>query len=357
MRVRLHIWFLAASIGLLAACAPEKPSEKRRALEENRPGDQGPQATRDLEQEPVVTVDGESISLGEFNRRVRELPEFARVRYSSIEKRQSYLQDVAQFELMADRAEEAGYGERPEVLFALKKALAKRTLDSTVRERSSSEEVDEEALRAHYEANAGAYKEPRSRRVALIQVGSLDDAQRIRERVLVQLDEAGDDRVNEFRRAANTYSVDREIAGKGGDIGFVDAPEADPEHPELSEAVFALSEPGEVTPPVAFDEGFALASFLEERQAQTQPLDTVASEIRKELTDELRDELRAQFVDELREKTRIEIDEQIARKARAPEADGPLTLEDIPLEPVAPFGDENTSTDDPRAERGTDSNP
>ncbi|MFP4598240.1 MAG: peptidylprolyl isomerase [Persicimonas sp.] len=348
MSYRLHNWLLAAvAIGLLAACAPEKPSEKRRGVEKSQLGGQAPEATRDLEQEPVVTVGGESISLGEFNRRVRELPEFARVRYSSVEKRQSYLQDVAQFELMADRAEEAGYGDRPEVLFAMKQALAKRTLDSVIRERSSSEEVDEAAIQAHYEANIEAYREPSARRVALIEVESREDAERIRERVLAELDEAGDDRVNAFRRASNTYSVDREIAGKGGDIGFVDEPEAGPERAELSEAVFALSEPGQVTQPVAFDEGFALATFLEERDAQTRPLDTVASEIREELTAQRREELRAQFVDELSEKASVEIDEQLVQKARAPEADAPHTLEDIPVEPVAPsFEDRDKSKDE-----------
>lgn len=318
----------AAVATLVAACAPEKPSDKR-DLRRQASAEESREATN-LEQQPVVVVDGEEISLGEFERRLQELPEYARVRYSSIEQKKEYLNSVAQFEVMADVAESKGLGDADAVYFAMKDALAERLLDEVVRQNVEMDAIDQDAVRRYYEAHRDEYRSPAARRVALLEVETRAMAERLRQRLLDKRPEEREERINAFRGAAATYSIDRAAAREGGDIGFVPAPDADPERPRVAEAVFALSEPGEISPVIDLEDGFGLAIFFEERAASQTSLDEAAREIRQTLYEAEREKFRRQFVAKLREGAEIETFSEVVDDVEPPGEPGPRRVEDVP---------------------------
>src|SRR5690554_5317637 len=86
------IWALSA-----LGCAPEKPSKAE--LEGSAvaaKASERAQVKASIEATAVALVNGEALSLGEFDRRVRELAEFARVRYATASQQQEWLDSVAQ---------------------------------------------------------------------------------------------------------------------------------------------------------------------------------------------------------------------------------------------------------------------
>ncbi len=325
----------AAALALLAGCAPEKPSEKWLRGEADR--GQRVEASAEIEKEPVAVVGGEEISLAEFNRRVQQLPEFARARFATIEKKQEYLNSIVQFEVMADVAEEEGFGTHPAALDAMKTALSEQVLDKIVRERLSMDDIDEEAIAAYYEAHTDEYRTPAARRVAVIEADTAEQAQEVRERILAARSE-DDDPVIAFRRSAAFWSIDRAVAREGGDVGWVAAPGTESERPALAKQVYALGEKGEVTQPVEFDAGWALATFFDEREEKVVSLEEASGEIRNKLYEKRRQEIVAEIVAELRQDADIERHTQVAERAKAPPAPTLRRPEDIPLHAEPGFG-------------------
>lgn len=327
-RVRTYL-LAAAAVVLAAGCAPEKPSEKMLQGTVERSDKARP--VSEIEKEAVVVVDGEEISLAEFNRRLRELPEFARARFSTVEKKQQYLDTVAQFEMMADVAEERGLGTRAAVLDAMKTALAERVASEVVREKLSMNDIDEAAIERYYSEHPDEFRTPAARRVALIEADTREDAETVRERVIAAIEKA-DDPVIEFRRAAAGYSVDREVAKEGGDVGFVEAPRADSERPTLAREVFDLEKKGQVSPVFTFDDGFALATFFEERPEKVVSLEEATGEIRQKLYEKRKAELAREFLAQLREDIDVERHQDVAARAEAPPPKGVRRVEDVPLQ-------------------------
>ncbi len=229
-----HKWLVAAALLLsCAGCAPNKPSETRPHGQRSE-GNDAPSNASSIATEPVALVDGETITLGEFNRRLSALPDFARARYATVEQKQSYLTSVAQFEMMADQAEKKGLGDRAPILYAMKQALADRLVDAVGRKKVSMDDIDQAAIARYYREHAHAYHQPARRRVALIEVDSREQAAKMRRRVLAEMDGSKLGPVNAFRGAAATYSIDRKVGGKGGDIGFVDQPGAETKRPAIA---------------------------------------------------------------------------------------------------------------------------
>ena len=328
------IKYIAAVMALaLVGCAPEKPSDR---LDETTRAT-APAANRQLHDEPVVTVDGESVTLGEFERRIRELPEFARMRYSTVQRKQAYLDSLARFEVMADEAERRGLGERVEVLEAMKRTLAERLVEQVVREKVSMKDISDQELRHAYQERKEQYHQPLARRVVLIESDHKKEADQLRARLVDRLPDARDARVRNIRQAAAKFSVDRAVASKGGDVGFVSTPEANPEAPVLSRLVFALDEAGQLSPVFELDGRWAVATFIDERPEHTINFERAARDLREELYEQRRKEARRAFVDNLRDKATIEIDRQVVERMQPPEPPAMRRPEEIPVKTVPAF--------------------
>ncbi|QDG51936.1 hypothetical protein FIV42_14670 [Persicimonas caeni] len=330
MKSRFRTYLAVTTLALIASagCAPEKPSEAQLRGEIDR--SEQPKATAEIEKEPVVVVDGEEITLGEFNRRLQALPEFARARFATIEKKKEYLDSIAQFEVMADVAEEEGLGTRAAVLSAMKDTLAERLLSEVIHERLSMEDIDEAAVEQYYEAHRDDFHTPKARRVALIEFDTRDNAEKARGRILEQMATA-EEPIIEFRKAAARYSTDRAVAREGGDIGFVGAPDTETQRPAVAEQAWALAQQGQVTPVFAVDGGWALATFFDERDEHVTPLAEASGEIRNKLYEKRKQQLVDDYVAELRQKATIERHPKVAEGVEAPEKLGTRRAEDIPL--------------------------
>lgn len=349
-RVSRHLAALGA-VGILAgaalSCAPEKPSKAK--LEGGVKSSKQPASPQDkasIEASAVAVINGEAISFGEFNRRVRELPEFARVRYATVSQQQEWLDSVAQFEVMADVAEKKGLGAQPEVYWALKRAMAEQLLEDVVREEFSMDDITEEAIEAYYQAHRAEFERPEARRVVLIEVATREEAARIRKRVLVEMDRAEDSAINAFRRAAAAYSTDRAVGIKGGDIGFIptaepfeiDEASAHEKRARIARAIAPLEQIAELTPVFALDPGWALATFIEERPAAQTSRDEAAGDIRQILYKKRREKIVEGFIADLRQEAEVKTFPEVIESLKAPPEPSARDISEITLRKQAAFG-------------------
>lgn len=325
---------IAAALAMLAlvACDLEKPSE--RMLQEGSSADRrASQATRG-DQEPVAIVNGEVVTLDEFQRRIEQLAPFARARLSSLDKRKDFLDSVVQFEVLADEAEERGYGDDPAVIQAMKDVMVRRMIQEEVRKRVSMSDITSEQVEDYYREHRSDYRNHAARRALLLIVDSEDEAREIRRDLLENRPDDSDQRVLEFRKIAAQISTDRVAAGEGGDVGWIDHPDARPERIKLSREIFALEARGDITEPFRLRDRWALASFFKERSATKKRLEDVRESIRETLYEEQKKKVRDDFVAELRESARIETHPDILESVETPTSDAQPTIKDIPTVPI-----------------------
>jgi len=301
---------------LSMGCPPTKPSASGRVDAPLTPDTS----------ETVAVVNGEKLSLTEFDRRIQSLAPFARARYATTEARLEFLEAQVEFEILADRAEKRGYGERPEVMHAVKEAMVRHLLAEELRTRVSMRDITEDEIRDAFEEAKDAYRSPRARKVALIGSDTAKTAENLRALIEDQPFEKPLDKLNMLRRLADVHHYDPALRRKGGDVGFVEDP-ASPLNKNqgledtLARHVFQLTEIGELTPVFEFQGKFYIASFIEEREARSRELRDVEDEIREKLYAARREEARKAITREARESAQIEVFEDVLKSVPQPETE------------------------------------
>jgi hypothetical protein len=321
---------------LLVGCPPVKPSER---IER---GEHVSQTARDDERQVAVRVDGESVTRSEIERRIQQMPEYARVQYRTVEKQRSHLTSVVQFEIMADVAESRGLGQRPHVLDAFETALAERHVRRTLRNRDvSMQSIDEAVIRQRYRDE---HRQPERRRVAVVAARDRDRLDSIRRDLAERSYDSRGERIRAFRRAASRYS-NHLSAPKGGDIGFVRPPDRDAEHPELARAIYRLDEMGDLSPILSFDGRFAIAIYYQETSPTE--LEAVARRIRSNLYERRKRQIERETIDRWQQSTSISTHPEVLEGLTEPSATRTTRLDEIPLVRT------NESTTSPSGDAGS----
>lgn len=317
------MWGLILAASGLLGCPPERPDGSRTAIAAEEFSEGGVQA--------LALVNGEALTRGEFERRIDTLPTAAKSRLTSEEARKEFLEAQVQFEILADIAEEQGYGSRPEILHVMKEAMVRSMLREELRSRVKPSDVTADELKRAYNERKYEFQTPERRRVAAV-VSEFEDVSR-KIHADLEKNEATDleTRINTFRLAAERHGVVPAIANQGGDIGWLD----DPEHPanantgrnrQIAEALFDL-EVGEYTEPVEFDGMWYIAMTLERRPQRARTLSDVEHDLRSSLYEARRRKARQELLDAWVDDARIEIDEDVLAQIEKPE---PRTLDTMP---------------------------
>lgn len=303
-------------VTLLTGCPPQKPEDTTRDVARANAKD---------ESEPVATIEGQPITLHDFNRRIEGLAPEARMRFGSVEARKSFLEAQIQFEVLANRAERKGYGNSPQTLDAMKEALANELMDEAVRAEVTASSIDATAIKAYYDAHLADYRTPRTRAAVAIFTDFERDAQRLRDALENLQYERDEQRVYTFRTFADRNAIFVEQRNQGGSIGDLVDPEVgdESEYAALAPAVFALSKPGEMTPVMPWKKYYVFATYTGERPAGTQDLATVEAEIRDTLYQQARKEARERFAAKVMAKAKVEPNNEVLDAIEQPKAEQP----------------------------------
>jgi len=263
------------------------------------------------EEDVVAYVGGEPISLRDVEAQIGELPEARRAAFRDVRRVRKLVDDLVRTRLMAKAARERGLLEHPRVQRVVEQAMITELLREEVDDSSNPGDVSPAAIDEYLANNPDELSRPPEVRVALLLVSTEEQARRLAAQA-----KSGDQA--RFGELVAEHSLDPSKVS-GGELPFfaVDSTA----HPKaLVDAAFALSDVGDISGPIAVDEGFALVRLLERRAGYERPLEQVRPRIEKLLRERLRAERVDAFVQQLEAQQPIEVYESALNRVKVPTA-------------------------------------
>jgi len=285
---------LSAAALLLAAPACKKASIKPTQ-------DKG-----DLSQ-VVAQVGDEVITVGDVQERINKQSPFIRARYTTLDKKKEFLDNLVRFEVMAGEAQKRGYDKDPEVQRVMKQQMISKFLQKDFESKVKVEDVPEADVEKYYKDHPEEFNKKDEVRVSEILVKDKPKAEKAYNEAKAQSKTAGADQ-KAFRDLVTKVSEDEESKQRGGDLTFFDKDSTAYPKP-IIEAAFKLGDVGDVSPPVKTEKGWVVLKLTQKRPGFNRPLAEVKRQIQQRLFRDTRTKALDAFIADLKKNTKIEIHE------------------------------------------------
>ncbi|NBD08510.1 peptidylprolyl isomerase [Corallococcus silvisoli] len=236
----------------------------------------GPKAP--LPRELVARFDGGVVTREEWERESRRLPPALREQFASEAGQREFAWSLVDKRLLVTEAKRQGLAGREDIARQVRELEERLIVQAllTQEERAAGAATEQE-LRGWYDANRQEFEQPERIRLGRVlarfeRQGSAGDRARARTRA-----EEFARRLQKEPLAQVQASGDGPERARGGDLGVF----ARGELPDrrLEAAAFALRTPGQVSPVVETEEGFAVVQLLERRPARVPPYEEVRAEV------------------------------------------------------------------------------
>ncbi len=250
--------------------------------------------------------------------------------FASREALNHLLDEMVHLDALVASARRAGYDEEFGVRKEMKHILAGRYRQAKLEPSLRGLEVSDEDVESFYLENAERFTMPAAFHPALLHFAYsatvaedyrreiAERAARVRDEALL-LPEGG-----HFGELAVRHSDDQATRYKGGDIGWIADGRKDTRfEPAVVDAIFALEEPGALSPLIETPSGIYLVRLLATKPAEMRPLDEVSAAIRQQILARKTRRLTEEFYTSTTDNVAIEI-----RRER-------LATVDVPKPPVA----------------------
>src|SRR6266403_1093141 len=133
----------------------------------------------------VARVGDEVITADEVRQRLNETSPFLRARYSTIERKKEFLENMVRNELLAQEAIRQGYDKSPAVREQMKRAMIQELIKKQLDAKLSGSDIPDEELKKFYEAHIDEFVKPERARVLHIFLPAADAKQRAGTRVTI----------------------------------------------------------------------------------------------------------------------------------------------------------------------------
>ena len=293
---------------------------------------------------PVVArVGGESITADEIKQRLSETSPFLRARYTTLERKKEFLDNLIKNELLAQEAQRLGLDKTPQVREQAKRAMIQELIHKQLDEKLTGADIAEPELRKYYEAHLDDSVKPERARVFHIFFPARDakekaEAKRKAQALLKDIEQRekkGES--NAFQVAAQKVSGDPQTAPLGGDLRFQSHDElAKAYSPELANAAFALTVPGERSGPVETPSGIELLKLQVKTVALTRSFEESKEAIRGRMARERRSRDYDDWIKRLRDAAHVSIDDAALDRVQVEAAPQPPAAIGMPGQPATP---------------------
>jgi peptidyl-prolyl cis-trans isomerase C len=258
----------------------------------------------------VAKVEDSVITVGDFQERINKQSPFIRARYTTVEKKKEFLDNLIRFEVMANEARRRGYDKDPEVLRVMKQQMISKFLQKDFESKLKVEDVPDADVEKYYKDHPDEFNRKDEIRVAEILVKDKAKADKVftEAKALPKTPAAGADQKT-FRDLVTKYSEDEESKGRGGDLAFF-SKESTAYPKPLVDAAFKLTDVGDVAPPLKTDKGWAVIKLTQKRPGFSRPLPEVKRQIQQRLFRDVRTKAMDNFIADLKKKSNIELHEE-----------------------------------------------
>jgi parvulin-like peptidyl-prolyl isomerase len=265
----------------------------------------GPLGLSDADKAQVVArVDGVAITVGEVADRINKQSPYIRARYTSVERKKEFLDNLVRFEVLAKEAQRRGYDKDDEVVHQQKQAMIQKLMKEEFENPSAPTGVPEADLKKFYDEHIDEYRKPEQVRISQIVTKDKKTADKVASQTKAKPQDA-----KLFRDLVTQYSIDDESKSKGGDVRYFGKDDAQIAKGVI-DASFALEKIGDVAGPVQTDKGFVVVKLTGRRKEMNRTFDEVKKQIENRLFRERRTKGMEDFVTGLKAKAKVEIFEE-----------------------------------------------
>lgn len=292
----------AIPVALLAACSGGGPEKK------------GPF---------VAQGNGVSVSAEEFKARLDEQSPFIRSRFTTLDRKKEFLDNLIRFEVLAREAQRQGLDKDPEVQLTLKKVMVQRLVQKSFGDpQDAVSKVPEADVKDFYEKHRDEFVKPLRLRVYHILVKApASGPERARKhadakKVLAQLLAEEKKNAFAFPAVAREKSDDAASKAAGGDLGFKSRDELEKAGGKaVADAAFALQN-NQTSGLVESPEGFHILRVAGRQEAIDRSLDQVKMQIAQRLHREKVTRDFDDFVKKLRDEAAVKVDDAELEKVQ-----------------------------------------
>jgi peptidyl-prolyl cis-trans isomerase C len=302
------------AVGLLAAavaCSPQKSPKKS-----------GP---------VVAKGKGIAITADEFKARLDEQSPFIRARYSNLDRKKEFLDNLIRFEVLAKEAERQGLDKDPDVQNTLKKIMVQKLVQKNFQDANGTSDVPDADVQKYFDDHKDEYNRPRRVRVAAVvwnaPQGSPDRAKKVAaaQKALAKLKVEEKKNTLAFAQIVSEFSEDAATKSAQGDLQFKSFDELAKQYSkEVADAAFKLKA-GETSPVVQSPQGVYVLKYTGEQPELVRTLDQVKAQIANKLHRERKTKEFDEWLKGLRAKAEVTIDDKAldgVEVAAAPAAPG-----------------------------------
>ena len=248
----------------------------------------------------LAEVNGGSITTADFNRELKNLPEYLKAMADTPEGRKEMLDTMVIRELILQQATKDGLDKSADIEEKMKDLKKRLIVESFLKKKVESEsQVSDADLQKFYEQNKEKFKTGEQIRASHILVKTEAEAKDI----LAKIKAGGN-----FEELAKKNSVDSSAA-KGGDLGWFGKGSM---VPVFEKAALALKE-GQVSDVVKSDFGFHIIKLTGKRPAGIRPLEEVKDQIKGAIMPTKQQEVFQKIKEELKKSAKIAIKEDVLK--------------------------------------------
>jgi peptidyl-prolyl cis-trans isomerase C len=297
-----------ATMGFIACQKSDKKNSA--AAAEKKAAALPPQSKEELGL-PVAEIDGYTITLDDFQDRINKQSPYIRARYTSMERKKEFLDNLVRFEVLATEAKKRGLDQDPEVVRTMKQVMIQKLMKVEFDTRVKPEDVTDAEMKAFYDEHTTEYNKPEEVRVSAIIVKDKATA----EKVAAEAKGPTGQDAKGFRDLVTKYSIDEVTKARGGDLRYFSV--GSPEVPaEVVDAAFKLQNTGDVSGAVATKGGFYVLKQTGRRKALVKTFDEVKKQIQNRIYRDKRTKAMEDFVTGLKNAAKITVHEDALAKVR-----------------------------------------
>lgn len=305
---------LAVALALVASVSCQRSNKDKKSDTTDDPAPSPalpPQSQEELDQ-PLAKVDDVVITVGDFQERINAQSPYIRARYTSLEQKKEFLDNLIRFEVLAKEAFERGFDKDPDVVRTMKQVMIQKLMKDEFENKLSPDSITETEMKKFYEDHANEYNKPEEVRVSAIIVKNKKTAEEVAKQA------HGDKgKTNKgFRELVAQYSADEQTRIRGGDLRYFSAQNPDIPRPVI-EAAFQLSKTGDVAGPIDAGNGsWYVIKQTGHRRAVSKGFEDVKRQIQNRIYRDKRTTAQKDFIQNLREKAQVEVFDKNLQKIR-----------------------------------------
>jgi len=296
---------------LISACKPTAPGMQK----------SGP---------AVAQGDGILVTADDFKARLDEQSPFVRQRYTTLERKKEFLDNLVRFEVLAKAAEKEGLANDPDVQLTVKKVMVQKLVQKKFAEGDATKEVSDAEVQKYYDEHKDEFQKPARVRLSgdLVAATDKDRAAKSNQakKAFAQL-KAGEKKNPAGAQAAlqtlaRDTSDDAPSKAAGGDLGFKSKDELAKQYgAPFAEAVFQAK--GDETLLLETPQGFWIVRITGRQDEINRPVDQVKAQIQTRLFREKRTKEFDEFVKKLRDDSHVTVNDAELDKVAVSTAGAP----------------------------------